>query len=114
MVKYGSITGKLPIQPNPRFIIKKNQTKKLYIGLNKLLLIMWCLQIKGRNKIDTILAPIKKIPNNLFVTDLNIAYKGKKYHSGNMSWRNQWISYIKIIWMTQHIWCQYYKTQKYN
>ena len=27
---------------------------------------------------------VKKIPNNLFVTERRIAYKGKKYHSGTI------------------------------
>lgn len=35
-------------------------------------------------KIQTIKQTIKKIPNNLLVTDLKTAYKGKKYHSGTI------------------------------
>jgi len=38
----------------------------------------------GNNKIHKIAQAIKKIPNNLFVTERKMAYKGKKYHSGTI------------------------------
>jgi hypothetical protein len=42
------------------------------------------LQKKGNKKIQPIAQAIKKIPNNLFVTERKIAYNGKKYHSGTI------------------------------
>jgi len=42
------------------------------------------LQKNGNNTIQIIAQAIKKIPNNLFVTDRKIAYNGKKYHSGTI------------------------------
>jgi len=62
----------------------KNQKKKENKGLKKLTRIIIKTEKKGRqNKIKTI-RNNKKIPNNLSVTDLSTAYKGKKYHSGTI------------------------------
>lgn len=63
---------------------KKNQTIILYKGLNRPLRIIKLLHMNGGHKIHTIQAPIRLIPNNLFVTDRKIAYSGKKYHSGTI------------------------------
>jgi len=78
------MTGKLPIHPNKKQIAKKNQINKLYNGLNNALRIINPLQKTGNNKIHAIAQAIKKIPNNLFVTERKTAYNGKKYHSGTI------------------------------
>jgi hypothetical protein len=82
--KKWSHTGKLPIQPNEKQIAKKIQIIKPYPGLNAVLRIIKPLQKNGNNEIHITAHPIKKIPNNLFVTERRIAYKGKKYHSGTI------------------------------
>jgi len=53
-------------------------------GLNAPLRIILFFKIKGIINNATTKQAIKKIPSNLSVTDLNTAYKGKKYHSGTI------------------------------
>lgn len=67
-------------QPNKKQQAKNNQIQAPCAGRNiELLIIEPLLKIGNKNK--HIIAPaINKIPNNLFVTERKIAYKGKKYH----------------------------------
>jgi hypothetical protein len=84
MNRKGSKTGKLPIQPNKKQIIKKNQITIPCKGLNNVLRIKDSFNKKGNIKIQIINKAIKITPNNLFVTLRNTAYKGRKYHSGTI------------------------------
>jgi hypothetical protein len=82
--RYGSITGKLPIQPNNKQTIIKDQNQTACHGLNKADFTNADLFKTDIINKQIINKAIKKIPNNLLVTERKTAYKGKKYHSGTI------------------------------
>jgi len=85
MKKYGSTTGIPPTQPKNRLLTTNMTITNFINGLKKKLLIKLTKpNIYGKNNKNTKANTKAIIPNNLSGTDLNIAYKGKKYHSGTI------------------------------